>query len=193
MNVENLDSSERLTHTYPIHRGPCKECASVVETGMLLVAGDIANCNSFRLIRIQAGNPTDTYHRIGNEVFFPNPKRKRKATGIPPKRTDLFVFKRIIFSSVKCAVERDNNRLKRKSIHKDSLSGWQHCRERLTARSLKFDGNHPVCQAGALVQFTHVGVIFAIDTADGPRTDTVTIARAPKVKDVEIILSYKTI
>lgn len=115
-NGENLDSFERLTHTYPIHRGPCKGCASVVETGMLLVAGDIANCNSFRLIRIQAGNPTDTYRRIGNEVFFPSPICKRKATGIPPKRTDLFVFKRIIFSSVKCAVERHNNRLKRKSI-----------------------------------------------------------------------------
>jgi hypothetical protein len=30
------------------------------------------------------------------------------------------------------------------------------------------------------VKFTHVRVIFSIDTTDGSRTDTVTIARAPR-------------
>jgi hypothetical protein len=59
---------------------------------MLLVAGDTASCNSVRLIRIQAGNPTDMYRRNDNEVFYPSPERKQKLTGIPPKRKDLFIL-----------------------------------------------------------------------------------------------------
>jgi hypothetical protein len=59
---------------------------------MLLVAGDIANCSFVRLIRIQAGNPTDMYPRNDNEVFSPGPGHKRKLIGIPLKHKDLFIF-----------------------------------------------------------------------------------------------------
>ncbi len=54
-----------------------------------------------------------------------------------------------------------------------------HVSVELTTSSLKFDFYHPVCQAGALVQFAHVGIIFAIGAADRARTDAIAIARAP--------------
>lgn len=79
--------------SYRIRRDPCKGSAVVAGNGKLPASGDIESCNSARLIRTQAGNPTDKYRRNDNGVFSPNPERRRMLIGIQSRRKDLIGIK----------------------------------------------------------------------------------------------------
>lgn len=153
----NCDERTGSTTPYLIHKGLCTGCAVDAAIGTLLASSGSASCSCARPSRTPAGSRPGTWCRSGTAASSPRPRCTPTATDSRPERTDL-----------RSKEPFNANHLKFRS------SAVQ-----LTASTVEFHFNQAIGQARALVQFTRIRVVVAVGAAHRPRSDAVSITRAP--------------